>query len=96
MLVSTCREVNAYALTIDDGPSAASDRVLRALAEAGVDVATHFLVGQNVEAFPEAVRAYAAAGHSTLLHSYWHRSYADMTAIEVMTRRWGRVGATTA
>ena len=88
VLVSTCREVNAYALTIDDGPSAASDRVLRALAEAGVDVATHFLVGQNVVAFPEAAQAYAAAGHSTLLHSHWHRSYADMTAKEVGVGVW--------
>jgi len=61
------------ALTYDDGPNPPHTQALLALlAQHGVR-ATFFLKGRNVEAFPDEVRAIAAAGHEIGNHSYDHR-----------------------
>jgi peptidoglycan/xylan/chitin deacetylase (PgdA/CDA1 family) len=58
-------------LTFDDGPSAATRKVLDAL-DAHCAKATFFLIGRNAEAMPELVRREIAAGHTVGSHSWSH------------------------
>jgi len=59
-------------LTFDDGPNAQyTQPVLDALAAECVR-ATFFLIGRNVEAFPELVRRELADGHTLANHTYTH------------------------
>ena len=61
-------------LTFDDGPHpGGTPAVLEALAARGA-TATFFLVGEQVERFPELARQIVAAGHLVALHGYRHRS----------------------
>jgi peptidoglycan/xylan/chitin deacetylase (PgdA/CDA1 family) len=64
----------AVALTFDDGPHPeGTPAVLDALAQAGA-VATFFVVGEQVERWPEIVGQMVAAGHGVELHGYRHRN----------------------
>ncbi len=55
-------EEPVLALTIDDGPSEATNEILDVLAEHDAR-ATFFLIGENVEAKPEIVHRILAEGH---------------------------------
>jgi len=60
------------ALTFDDGPySPYTEQVLDILKEYNVP-ATFFVVGQNVERYPEVVRRIAIEGHQLGNHTYHH------------------------
>jgi peptidoglycan/xylan/chitin deacetylase (PgdA/CDA1 family) len=70
------RASNRYALTFDDGPTAhATERVLDALGEAGVKAA-FFVIGRNVERWPDLVARMDREGHLVGNHSYDHSRYA--------------------
>jgi len=63
---------NKIALTFDDGPNEPyTSQILKVLHENGVK-ATFFLVGKNVETFPDSVKAEVAAGHVIGNHTYTH------------------------
>jgi peptidoglycan/xylan/chitin deacetylase (PgdA/CDA1 family) len=68
------RDTNAVALTFDDGPSPDTDRILDILAEHNLR-ATFFLIGRQVERFPQAARRIATEGHTVGNHSYTHPIY---------------------
>ena len=72
------------ALTFDDGPSDDTAGVLEALAKYKVKVA-FFVVGQQVEKFPELARRIVDEGHEIGNHSYSHPIYLYRTPSE--TRR---------
>lgn len=56
-------ERKRIALTFDDAPSErTSDAVLAVLAEKNVK-ATFFMIGENIERYPQAAQRIAAAGH---------------------------------
>ncbi len=74
----------AVALTFDDGPSADTERVLGVLKRYEVR-ATFFMVGRQVERFPEMARRVAESGHEIGNHSYSHPIYLYRKARE--TRR---------
>ena len=59
------------ALTFDDGPSADTERILDVLAAHGLR-GTFFMVGRNVERFPQTARRVVAEGHEIGNHSYSH------------------------
>lgn len=59
-------------LTFDDGPSQWTPKVLELLREEGVP-ATFFVLGEQAEKYPEAIRAIAADGHGLGNHTYNHR-----------------------
>lgn len=60
------------ALTFDDGPNEPyTSEILGILKRYNVQ-ATFFLVGKNVETYPDAARAIVLAGHSIGNHSYSH------------------------
>ncbi|NOU97458.1 polysaccharide deacetylase family protein [Paenibacillus sp. LMG 31456] len=59
-------------LTFDDGPSKLTDRVLDILREEGV-LATFFMLGEQVETYPEKVRQAVKDGHAIGNHTYNHK-----------------------
>lgn len=58
-------------LTFDDGPSPVTGTILDTLAKEQVP-ATFFMLGSNVEKYPEIVQRVFAEGHSIGTHSYSH------------------------
>lgn len=59
------------ALTFDDGPTPWTARVLDLLKASGVS-ATFFVLGSQVERFPELVRRMIDEGHDVAIHGYEH------------------------
>lgn len=67
------RGAGAVALTFDDGPHPeGTPATLAVLRDAGVR-ATFFLVGEQVERFPDLAREIASEGHEIGLHGFRHR-----------------------
>ncbi|WP_234118981.1 polysaccharide deacetylase family protein [Clostridium hydrogenum] len=58
-------------LTIDDGPSINTRKILNILKENNIN-ATFFLIGQNAERYPELVKEEVAEGNSVANHTYSH------------------------
>jgi peptidoglycan/xylan/chitin deacetylase (PgdA/CDA1 family) len=65
------------ALSIDDGPSAATPEILEVLAENDAQ-ATFFVIGENVRAHPELARRMVAEGHEL-----GHHMMADEPSIDL-------------
>jgi peptidoglycan/xylan/chitin deacetylase (PgdA/CDA1 family) len=66
------RNLRALALTFDDGPNEPyTSRVLEILESFDVKAA-FFMIGENVERFPEAARRVARKGHEIGNHGYDH------------------------
>ncbi len=64
---------NLVSLTFDDGPSPAyTPQILDILKEKGVK-SSFFLVGRNVEKYPDIARRIVAEGHDIGNHTYAHR-----------------------
>jgi len=73
------------ALTFDDGPNEPyTSEILKILKDNNI-LATFFLMGENVETYPEAARAIVAAGHTIGNHSYDHRDLLSRTNVQVRT-----------
>lgn len=62
---------NSVALTFDDGPSPDTLKILDLLRSANIK-ATFFLIGENVEKYPEIARRIAEEGHEIGNHSFSH------------------------
>lgn len=70
------------AITIDDGPSpTGTPKVLKTLRDHGVK-ATFFLVGKNVQRYPELVKEILREGHSIANHSWNHPNFTKISASE--------------
>lgn len=65
------------ALTLDDGPSRASEILLDGLAERGVPV-TFFLCGYRIREHPSVVRRMAKEGHELGVHGESHAYFTTM------------------
>lgn len=67
------------AMTFDDGPSAEyTPRLLDELKKRNMK-ATFFLVGQNVQEFPQIVKRIVEEGHEVANHSWSHPAFAKMS-----------------
>src|SRR5712691_9554801 len=64
----------SVALTFDDGPSEDTERILDVLGAHDVS-ATFFMLGRQVELFPQIARRVVAEGHDLGNHSYSHTIY---------------------
>jgi len=64
----------SVALTFDDGPSEDTERILEVLRTYDLK-ATFFMLGRQVELFPETARRVVAEGHEIGNHSYSHPIY---------------------
>ncbi len=72
------------ALSFDDGPHPRlTPVILDILEEYGIK-ATFFMVGENVEYYPDAARAVAEAGHEIGNHTFSHRKFNRMTEHEML------------
>lgn len=67
-------DTSAVALTFDDGPSADTERILDVLAAHDLS-ATFFMLGRQVEQFPQIARRVIDEGHEVGNHSYSHPIY---------------------
>ena len=65
---------NSVALTFDDGPSPETENLLDVLKAENVQ-ATFFLIGKNVEKYPETVRRIVRENHEIGNHSFSHPIY---------------------
>jgi peptidoglycan/xylan/chitin deacetylase (PgdA/CDA1 family) len=65
------------ALTFDDGPSTYTPQVLDTLAKYGVK-ATFFMIGNNVDRYPDIARRVASEGHAIGNHTYSHPFWAPV------------------
>ena len=70
------------ALTFDDGPKPDTTQLLDILKQKNVR-ATFFLVGKQVEAYPEIARRIDSEGHEIQNHTYGHRALEFLSANEV-------------
>lgn len=59
------------ALTFDDGPNSNTEQLLAVLERNRVK-ATFFMIGENVERYPDSVRMIVGRGHEVGNHSYTH------------------------
>ncbi len=73
---------NSVALTFDDGPSPDTLKILDVLRDANIK-ATFFLIGENVEKYPEIARKIADDGHEIGNHSFSHPIYLFCSANKV-------------
>lgn len=72
------RTADKVAITFDDGPSPTlTPRVLEVLREHDAH-ATFFLLGAQVEKFPELAQSIAADGHDLANHAHSHRSFRSL------------------
>lgn len=82
---NTMQESKKIALTFDDGPNAEyTEMLLKGLEERGVP-ATFFLLGKEVEKYPDIVELIHQKGHLIGTHSYEHvnlKNLSDEAAIE--------------
>ncbi|MGD8189274.1 polysaccharide deacetylase family protein [Brevibacillus ginsengisoli] len=62
----------AVALTIDDGPNGKADKLIHLLEEEKIK-ATFFLIGQEMEKYPQETVKLIQAGHEIGNHSYSHQ-----------------------
>ena len=67
-------DTSSVALTFDDGPGHDTSRILDVLADHEVK-ATFFMLGRQVELFPDIARRVVAEGHQVGNHSYSHALY---------------------
>ena len=67
-------DTKSVCLTFDDGPSADTEGVLDVLSRHGL-CATFFMVGRQVERYPETARRVVRGGHEIGNHSYSHPLY---------------------
>ncbi|MGM9988184.1 MAG: polysaccharide deacetylase family protein [Bacillaceae bacterium] len=84
-------------LTIDDGPSKHTDKLLQILKEKDVK-ATFFLIGTNVELYKEAVKASYDQGHYVGMHSVTHdynKLYTNGEIVNEMKETQRRIAAIT-
>jgi peptidoglycan/xylan/chitin deacetylase (PgdA/CDA1 family) len=66
-------------LTFDDGPSEDTPRILDVLDASGAR-AVFFMIGRQVERYPDIARRIVAAGHEVGNHSYSHPIFLYVTA----------------
>ncbi|MBE6556358.1 MAG: polysaccharide deacetylase family protein [Ruminococcaceae bacterium] len=73
------------ALTFDDGPHPhQTDEILSILSEYGIR-ATFFVIGVNVERYPEQIGSILKAGCEIGSHTYWHKRLDNMSREEVLS-----------
>ncbi|ORY07701.1 glycoside hydrolase/deacetylase [Basidiobolus meristosporus CBS 931.73] len=84
--ISQCNVNNVVAVTFDDGPGSFTMELLEKLKGTRV---TFFLVGQNVEKYPDVVRRMYNDGHHIASHTYSHANLNELDengVIQEMTR----------
>ena len=71
------------AMTFDDGPHSQNTPRLLDMLRARNIKATFYMVGSNVDLYPQVVRRVVAEGHEVGNHSYTHRLFSKMSDSEL-------------
>lgn len=71
------------ALTFDDGPHPTETAKIIELLDSYGAKATFFVVGQNAELYPDALRMAAASGHEIANHTYSHLSLSKCSSDKI-------------
>ncbi len=83
-LVSGPRDAKRVALTFDDGPDARyTPAILDVLREQGVP-ASFFMIGNQIERYPEVVQRINAEGHLLASHSFTHANFGRLAPEEAL------------
>lgn len=72
------------ALTFDDGPNPKNTEALVNVLSARVIPATFFVLGENIERWPDVVRFVHDAGHEVANHGWSHSSFATLDDGEIL------------
>ncbi|GGW45368.1 polysaccharide deacetylase family protein [Streptomyces caelestis] len=81
-----CSQVKCIALTFDDGPAAPETGTLLTYLAQYKARATFFVVGQNVAAHPDIVRAEMKSGHEIANHSWNHPVLTNLTPTQIRSQ----------
>lgn len=76
------KEPPLVALTFDDGPGQYTDKLLDCLEENGAK-ATFYMLGQNVERYPDIVKRMHDLGMELSNHTYDHKDLAKLTQSQI-------------
>lgn len=74
---------NYIAITFDDGPHPQNTPRLLDMLRARNIKATFFVIGRNVDLYPQVVRSTVAEGHEIANHSYTHRLLSKLSDSEI-------------
>ncbi len=80
---SVKNETNRIALTFDDGPHPYLTKEILDILDRYQVKATFFMVGINVENYPDAARAVISAGHEVGNHTYTHHHFNRVSTGEI-------------
>lgn len=79
-------EKKKVALTFDDGPNSVyTPQMLEVLKKKGIK-ATFFLLGEQVEKYPEIVKQISDEGHLIGNHSYKHEQLSKLSSVQACTQ----------
>lgn len=78
------------ALTFDDGPHPENTPKLLDILKENDVVATFFMVGTNVEEYPDIVKRVYDEGHEIGTHSWDHTDLMTLSLDEIMTNQYGK------
>lgn len=76
---NSCNKAKQVAITFDDGPGVYTENLLAILKTNNVQ-ATFFLIGYNINSFPQVVKDIYAAGHTVGSHTYTHPDLTTLSA----------------
>lgn len=76
------KEPPLVALTFDDGPGQYTDKLLDCLEENGAR-ATFYMLGQNVEKYPDTVKRMEELGMELSNHTYDHKDLTKLTSSQI-------------
>lgn len=77
-----CDRLKCVALTFDDGPGGFTDGLLDLLRRKDA-TATFFVLGQQVESYPDVARRIVADGHEIGIHTWDHKSLPTLSPAKV-------------
>ncbi|EPM7560383.1 polysaccharide deacetylase family protein [Enterococcus faecium] len=80
---SSHKGIKSVALTFDDGPNINTTPQLLQILKSKNVPATFFVLGKNVEEYPEIVKEAANEGHEIGNHSYNHENLASLSPDEI-------------
>lgn len=73
------KDVKKVALTFDDGPYMMTDKYIDVLRAYDINAA-FFLIGSQIEKYPEQAKIIIENGHEVAVHSYSHKQLSKMSA----------------
>ncbi len=83
LLVEKYRQKKLLCLTFDDGPGKYTKSLIDTLQKYNVK-ATFFVLGENVEKYPEMISLENNAGNLVCIHSYTHKYFTQISKKEIL------------